>query len=80
MPNVRKPRAGSMQYWPRKRAKKETARVRSYAKIKEAKPLGFAGYKAGMTHVLVTDNRAKSQTKGEKISMPVTVNPFFARY
>lgn len=73
MPVTRKPRAGSMQYWPRKRAKKVYARVRSWASSKEVKPLGFAGYKVGMTHVMVTDNRPKSTTKGEEIVMPVTI-------
>jgi len=73
MPNIRKPRKGSMQYWPRKRAKKETARVRSWAKSKEVKILGFAGYKAGMTHVIATENRTKSKSKGEEISLPVTI-------
>jgi len=73
MPTTRKPRKGSMQFWPRKRAKKQTARVRSWASSKEIKPLGFAGYKAGMTHAIVIDNRQKSLTKGEKISTPVTV-------
>lgn len=48
-------------------------RVRSWAGISEAKPLGFAGYKAGMTHVFVTDNRPNSLTKGEDIRLPVTV-------
>ncbi len=73
MPTKRKPRYSSLQYWPRKRVKSETARVRSWASIKEAKPLGFAGYKAGMTHLIVSDNRPTSKTNGESISMPVTV-------
>lgn len=62
-----------MQYWPRKRAASQTARVRTWAITKEAKPLGFAGYKAGMTHVVIADNRANSMTKGEEIPFPVTV-------
>ncbi len=73
MPTTRKPRAGSLQFWPRKRAKKETARVRSYKKSKENKLLGFPGYKVGMTHVLYVDNRKTSLTKGNQISCPVTV-------
>ncbi|MBW2986105.1 50S ribosomal protein L3 [Candidatus Woesearchaeota archaeon] len=73
MPTKRSPRRGSMQVWPRKRAKSIIARVRSWVTSKEAKPLGFAGYKAGMTHVLVTDNRPNSITKGEDIRFPVTV-------
>src|SRR3989338_4002427 len=73
MGNVRKPRAGSMQYWPRKRARKVYARVRSWAASKEAKPLGFAGYKVGMSHVMFTDNKKESITRGEEISVPVTI-------
>ncbi len=62
-----------MQFWPRVRAKNETARVRSWTKVEKPQLLGFGGYKAGMTHLIVTDNRAASMTKGEEISMPVTV-------
>jgi len=67
------PRSGSMQFWPRKRAKKEHARIRSHVSIKEAVPLGFAGYKAGMTHVVLTDNKATSKTKGQDLVWPVTI-------
>ncbi|MCF7798731.1 50S ribosomal protein L3 [Candidatus Woesearchaeota archaeon] len=67
------PRHGSMQVWPRKRATRQYAKVRSPVKSKEVKPLAFAGYKAGMTHVVVLDNHKHSITKGERVSMPVTV-------
>jgi len=52
MPTLRRPRRGSLQYWPRKRARRIYPRV-NWVKVesKEAKPLGFAGYKVGMTHV-----------------------------
>lgn len=73
MPRTRKPRKGSMQYWPRKQAKGVVARVRSWPESKEAKLLGFAGYKVGMTHILMTDNRKTALTKGEDIFCPVTV-------
>ncbi|MEM2915818.1 MAG: 50S ribosomal protein L3 [Candidatus Woesearchaeota archaeon] len=73
MPRVRQPRRGSMQYWPRKRASSTHASIRTWNPTKDAKPLGFAGYKAGMTHLIVTDNKATSATKGEPIVMPVTV-------
>lgn len=67
------PRHGSMQFWPRKRATRPYARVRSVPSTKDAKLLAFAGYKVGMTHVIATDNGKNSMTKGEKISVPVTV-------
>jgi len=73
MPTKRRPRFASLQYWPRKRAKSATARVRSWAEIKEAKPVGFAGYKVGMTHLTVEDNRPKSETKGTPIVLPATI-------
>ncbi len=62
-----------MQFWPRKRARRHYARIRNWVNIKEIKPLGFAGYKVGMTHVMYTDSRANSMTKGEDIPCPVTV-------
>jgi len=47
--------------------------VRSWANVNKAQPLGFIGFKAGMTHIQITDNRAKSLTKGEKIILPTTI-------
>ncbi len=73
MPTVRKPRAGSMQFHPRARSKNPFPRVRNWRASKDAKLLGFAGYKVGMTHVLVTDNRQHSMTKNQDIFYPVTV-------
>jgi len=73
MPTIRKPRKGSMQFWPRVRAKREYPKVKAWAKSKDAKPLGFAGYKVGMTHTIITDNSPHSTTKGKDIFMPVTV-------
>ena len=73
MPTKRSPRKGSMQFWPRKRARSFIARARSWPLYKEANLLGFAGYKVGMTHVVITDNRPTSLTKGQEISCPVTV-------
>ncbi|HII29773.1 50S ribosomal protein L3 [Candidatus Woesearchaeota archaeon CG08_land_8_20_14_0_20_47_9] len=73
MATIRNPRHGSMQYWPRKRAKRTCPRVRSYAKVDRPLPLGFSGYKVGMTHITITDNRAESVTSGEVISIPVSI-------
>ena len=68
-----KPRSGSMQVWPRKRARRQYPRVRSWADSNDVKPLGFAGYKVGMTHVLHIDNKKTTKTKGEELSAAVTV-------
>lgn len=73
MPRIRQPRKGSMQFWPRKRAKRIHAYINTWNSIKDAKPLGFAGYKAGMTHVMAVDNKSTSPTKGDTIVIPVTV-------
>ena len=62
-----------MQFWHRKRAPRMTARIRTWTSIKDAKLLGFAGYKAGMTHIITIDNRSTSLSKGEEISVPVTI-------
>ncbi len=73
MPTRKNPKHGSMQFWPRKRVKKETGLIRSWAKVNDPIALGFAGYKAGMTHLIATDNKPKSQTKGQDIRVPVTI-------
>ncbi len=76
MPKEHKPRAGSLQFWPRKRAKKPL-RVNwkpleeKYANI--PMPLGLIGYKVGMESVIVRDEYEKSLTKGEEIFMPITI-------
>lgn len=73
MPRRLNPRHGSLQFWPRVRARRSFARIRSTGTgSKDAKPLSFAGYKVGMTHIIITDNRQHSRTKGEEILVPVT--------
>ncbi|MDO8628407.1 MAG: 50S ribosomal protein L3 [Nanoarchaeota archaeon] len=67
------PRRGSLQFWPRVRARKQVPRVRTWAKSKDAKLVGFIGFKAGMTHVLFRDNRATSHLKGMEVVTPVTI-------
>lgn len=61
-----------MQIWPRKRARRIYPRVRSWSNVERTKLLGFAGYKAGMTHIQARDN-SNSTTKGQIISIPVTI-------
>jgi len=73
MGKSRNPRRGSMQFWPRKRSSRPFVRVRSWANEKDSKLLGFVAYKAGMVHVLGMDAGSNSLTKGEKLSVPVTV-------
>lgn len=73
MPRTRHPRAGSMQFWPRVRSRQSYPRIRNWPSAKEAKPLGFAGYKVGMTHALIIDNNPHSLTKGTEVFYPITV-------
>lgn len=73
MSTIRRPRFGSLAFYPRKRAKREIASIKAWANVKEAKLLGFAGYKAGMAHIMMEDNDPNSMTKGETISCPVTI-------
>ena len=75
MAKAHAPRHGSMQFWPRKRAQREHARVRSWpsANSEAGKPVGFAGYKVGMSHIIVSDNRKNAKTKGMDLMLPVTV-------
>jgi large subunit ribosomal protein L3 len=73
MPSIRRPRRGSKAYYPRKRARRIYPRIKSYPQIKEAKPLGFAGYKAGMTHGMIINTNPHSTTKGQQISVPITI-------
>ena len=68
-----KPRAGSLAFFPKKRARRIYPRIDTWPKSEKTKTLGFAGYKAGMAHVITIDTRKNSPTKGEEISLPVTV-------
>ncbi|MDI6723523.1 MAG: 50S ribosomal protein L3 [Methanobacterium sp.] len=67
------PRKGSVAFSPRKRASKQSPRIKSWPTSEETGLLGFAGYKVGMTHVIMTDNRKNSPTEGMDISTPVTI-------
>ncbi len=74
MPQKRRPRHGSMAYSPRKRARKEVPHISSWPEASDGPRLqAFAGYKAGMTHVLLVDYRPTSTTAGQEIQVPVTV-------
>lgn len=70
---LNKPRHGSLQFRPHARAKKQAFRIRNWANLNTTKLLGFLGYKVGMTHVLIRDNKSTSITKGMQVSVPVTV-------
>jgi len=47
--------------------------VRTWPSTEEIKLLGFAGYKAGMTHAFVVDHRKDSAGAGKEIFTPITI-------
>ncbi len=68
-----RPRRGSLAFSPRKRARSETCRIKREEIAEGRKIQGFVGYKAGMTHLVLTDNIPHSMTKGMEISVPATI-------
>jgi len=70
-----KPRRGSMGYGPRKRAIRQFARITSWPETEssEVRVQGFAGWKAGMTHILMRDTNPKSTSAGQEVRKAVTV-------
>lgn len=68
-----RPKRGSLAFSPRKRAKRIVPRIRSWPECNEVRLQGFAGYKAGMTHVVMIDDRKNSLSYGEEVIIPVTV-------
>jgi large subunit ribosomal protein L3 len=73
MAKIHQPRHGSMQYWPRVKAKRQYAKIRSWTNTSKDALLGFMGYKVGMTQVMAIDTRKTSITKGEEVVIPATV-------
>ncbi|MDY6764175.1 MAG: 50S ribosomal protein L3 [Halobacteria archaeon] len=74
MPTPSRPRRGSKGFGPRKRAKSEVPTFRSWPEA-DGEPVlqGFAGYKAGMTHVLMVNDHSGSPKEGITESVPVTI-------
>ena len=61
-------------YYPRVRARRITGRIRTWPSVAGApKMLGFAGYKAGTTHLVMVENRPKSPLFGREVLREVTV-------
>ena len=73
MPEVKKPREGSLAFYPRKRAARIYPNIDTYPSIDKTIPLAFAAYKVGMGHVIALDNRKNSPTYGMQISIPITI-------
>lgn len=74
MTNNNRIHKGSLQFYPRVRAKKVIPSVNWNAvKSSKAGLLGFIGYKVGMISVYVKDNTEDSMTKNKKIVIPATI-------
>jgi large subunit ribosomal protein L3 len=74
MGKIHRPKRGSLAFSPRKRAKSHIPRFRAWPEASgEPKLQSFAGYKAGMTHIIMVDDIKNSLTQGMEISVPVTV-------
>jgi len=69
------PRRGSLAYLPRGKASKFVPRITSWPEYSDsaAKLLGFIGYKAGMTHAVMTVGNPNSPFTGQETVIPVTV-------
>ncbi len=69
----KRPRRGSLAFYPRKRVKRIYPKIRGKSSSDKTKFLEFSGYKAGMTSVKILDTRKASTTKGEEITVPATI-------
>ncbi|MCX8175089.1 MAG: 50S ribosomal protein L3 [Candidatus Micrarchaeota archaeon] len=63
---------GSVAFRPRKRAESQLAKVRFWPWLPERRLCGFAGYKAGMTHLTYIDD-TESPSKGTEVFASATV-------
>lgn len=74
MSETHRPRRGSLAYSPRKRAKSQVPKYHAWPQHNGEPVLqGFAGYKVGMTHVVMVDDHKKSPSEGKEIMVPVTI-------
>ena len=68
------PKRGSLAYLPRGRAARPVGRIRFWPDVEEGPALlGFMGYKAGMTHVFMVEDKPGSPNLGKEIIHPATV-------
>jgi len=74
MPKTKRPRRGSLQYYPRKRASKRLPSA-NWKPISQSEQglLGFIAYKAGMATALIKDSTEKTLTSKKQIAIPVTI-------
>ena len=75
MADRHRPRKGSMGFSPRKRAVRPYGRITAWPDndSSEIRIQGFAGWKAGMTHVMMVDTNPYSTSAGQEIRKAATV-------
>lgn len=70
------PRHGSLGFRPRRRARRQMGRIRSFPRDDAKSPChltAFAGFKAGMTHIVRDVNKPGSKLHKKEIVEAVTV-------
>jgi len=68
------PRHGSLAFLPRKRAATIKGRIRHWDYVgDETNFLGFAGFKAGMTHITYIEDQKNSPYYGKELMKPVSI-------
>ncbi|MFP4038825.1 MAG: 50S ribosomal protein L3 [Candidatus Nanohaloarchaea archaeon] len=72
MPKKSRSRSGSLAFKPKVRADRIYPDINTWEDTEELKPLGYAGYKVGMTRVLRIDD-TEGATKGQEVADAVTV-------
>ena len=67
------PRRGSMAFSRKAHARRPFGHVKSWPKTEasEVRVQGFAGWKAGMTHILARDLNPRSPSAGQETRVPV---------
>lgn len=74
MPRTRSPKRGSRSYSPRKRTRNPNGRVSFWPSLDEGPGLvGFAGYKAGMTHLFYVEDMRRVPEYGKEVKASATI-------
>ena len=72
MAQKNRPRSGSLGFKPKVRAERIYPDIDNWEETDENKPLGFAGYKVGMTRVLMIDD-TEGATQGQEVAEAATI-------
>ncbi|WP_414837818.1 50S ribosomal protein L3 [Candidatus Nanosalina sp. VS9-1] len=72
MSKKNRPRSGSLGYKPKVRAERMYPEIDNYEDTDEQKPLGYAGYKVGMSRVMMVDD-TEGATQGQEVAEAVTI-------